>query len=66
MIELIEQKRNFHFCNICQKDKKEKYYEIKFINPINQGIVVSLCESCLNDLTMKLLKKEVGDNDDRK
>lgn len=58
MIKLVEQKEKF--CNVCQSVKKEKYYEIRFINPINQGMIVYLCESCLNDLTMKLLRKEVN------
>ena len=49
MINLVEQKGNVCFCNVCQINNKEKYYELRFINPINQGVVIYLCESCLND-----------------
>ena len=64
MIKLKEIKK-YGYCNVCQTNKdKTKFYELEFINPINQGMVVGLCESCLNDLTMKLLRKEI-DNDDK-
>lgn len=58
MIYLKEIKKD-GYCNVCQSKEEKKFYELQFINPINQGMAVCLCESCLNDLTMKLLRKEV-------
>ena len=71
MIKILECNKNNSYCNVCQESHKSKYYQIQFLNIINQGVFVNLCEDCLNDLKDKLsynkyyleVKKEVLEND---
>lgn len=62
MIKLKEIKKH-GYCNVCQSKEERKFYELQFLSPHNQGMAVGLCESCLNNLTIKLMRKEVDSND---
>lgn len=64
MIKIIKINNKDGYCNVCNKvesiDKEKiKYYQIQFLNKLNQGLCVALCERCMNDLNMKLLRKEI-------
>lgn len=41
------------YCNACS-GAREKYYEIRFLNEINQGLIVNLCEEHLRELRDKI------------
>lgn len=63
MIKIKEANKGREYCNICNDLEKDKYYFIEFFNKQNQGTAVGLCENCLNDLTIKLLKNRGIKND---
>lgn len=63
MVKIKEVNNKNGYCNCCNDLEKDKYYFIEFFNKQNQGIVVGLCENCLNDLTVKLLKNRGIKND---